>query len=297
MNKKGLIIINAFLYKDAVKYQVNKYIKAFNKINIDIEVISNIIIYIYIDEKGNIKDELKNKNYSFIIYLDKDKYLASLLEKAGYKLFNNAKSIEICDDKMLTHIVLSNNNILMPKTYSYPLNYSNNFIPEINKFNKTIINNLKFPFLIKENFGSLGEQVYLINNKTELELKQKELINKPHIYQQFIKESIGIDYRLLIIGYKYVASLKRVNNNSFVSNIAKGGIGHKFDPPIELINLSIKVSKILHLDYCAIDYVLNKNNDYILIEVNSNAFFKELERINNIDISSIFANYINLKIN
>ena len=43
-------------------------------------------------------------DYDFCVFLDKDKAAARLLEKCGVKLFNSASAIEICDDKILTHI-------------------------------------------------------------------------------------------------------------------------------------------------------------------------------------------------
>ena len=43
--------------------------------------------------------------------LDKDKYISLMLEKAGLRLFNSSLAIELCDDKMLTHIILAKNGI------------------------------------------------------------------------------------------------------------------------------------------------------------------------------------------
>jgi len=64
-------------------------------------------------------------------------------------LFNSSKAIEICDDKSLTQQVLSDNNILMPKTLTSPLifneslNINNDYINSIEK-------EFKYPFVIKE---------------------------------------------------------------------------------------------------------------------------------------------------
>ncbi len=47
----------------------------------------------------------------FVLFWDKDIYLAQRLEHMGIKVFNTARAIEICDNKALTAIHLSNSNI------------------------------------------------------------------------------------------------------------------------------------------------------------------------------------------
>ncbi len=292
-NKLGAIIVNAFILRDSTIYQINRLIEEFKEVNVSIDVISNIDIFIYIDNEGKITNKLKK--YDFIIYLDKDKYISELLEKERYILFNNSKSIIDCDDKMLTHIKLSNNNIMMPKTISYPLNYFNNESKFI-EFKNKILKEFTFPFLIKENFGSLGKQVYLINNLDDFNLIEEKLKYTPHIFQEFIQESKGTDYRVFLINKKPVAYMKRVNNNSYVSNVAAGGVGYTFTPNKQIIKDATKASKLLKLDYCAVDFVLDKSGKYILIEVNSNAFFTEIEKISKVNIAKIYCDFIYNKI-
>ena len=38
-----------------------------------------------------------------------------MLEKLNIKIFNNAKEIKICNDKLLTHITIAKNNFPMQK--------------------------------------------------------------------------------------------------------------------------------------------------------------------------------------
>ena len=59
---------------------------------------------------------------------------------------------------------------------------------------------------------------------------------------------------------------------------------------------ALATSKVLNLDYCAIDFVLNNNNDLLLIEVNSNAYFTEIEKISNVNISKMYASFIYKKV-
>lgn len=286
---KGLAIINAFANYESTFKQINRLTIEFNSLNVKLDYVKNTKLLAYITSDGILKNNIK-KDYDFIIYLDKDKYIAEMLKKLGYRIFNDPTSIALCDDKMLTHIHLSSNGIKMPKTISYPLcySYNNNY----GEFKKNILYNFSFPFLIKENYGSLGKQIYLINNSQELLQKEKELRYKPHLYQEYISESCGIDYRLILIGNKIISSMKRVNESSFVANISSGGKGYSYTPSKDMEELAIKASSLLNLDYCGIDFILNKNSIPILIEVNSNAFFNEIEKVTQINVAKKYCEYI-----
>jgi RimK family alpha-L-glutamate ligase len=190
---------------------------------------------------------------------------------------------------MLTHIFLANNGIKMPKTLSYPLcyDYDGNL-----KYLENLKKELEFPFIVKENFGSLGQQIYLIENENQLFEIEDKLRYKPHIYQEYISYEKGVDYRLILIGNKVIASMKRINNTSFKANVAQGGKGFNFTPSNTMMESAISASKILGLDYCAIDFVLDKNEQPLLIEVNSNAYFTEIEKVTGVNISKEYAKYV-----
>ena len=201
---KGLIIVNGYGLAQGIEHQLSRLKEEFSKRKVDIDVHKNNELLTHI-ENSEIKTNLPK--YDFIMYLDKDKFVARMLEKLGYRLFNSAESIELCDDKMLTHIALANNGIKMPLTISSTLCYTDNgdrnIINEVEK-------KLSFPLIIKENYGSLGKQVYLINNHDELLQKENELIHTPHIYQEFISSSRGKDYRIIVIGGKVVATTRKI---------------------------------------------------------------------------------------
>lgn len=292
MNKKGLIITNAFSYRESAKYQCESLIKEFASLGVILEHKTNEEVLAFVGN-DKIEEKISLNEYDFVIYLDKDKYVSLMLSKLHFKLFNSHESIDICDDKMMTHIFLSNNGIKMPKTLSYPLCYEYN---NSSNYLNGIKSELKFPFIVKENYGSLGQQVYLVENDEQLIDLENKLRYKPHIYQEFIKESAGVDYRLILIGNEVVASMKRVNNLSFKANIAQGGKGYGFVPSEKMQKDAIIASKILNLDYCAIDFVVNENDEPFIIEVNSNAYFTEIEKVTGINVARKYANYIYKKI-
>lgn len=287
----GLIVINGYGLADGIKHQVSRLLEEFSKRHIKVDVRKNNELLSYI-EKGDIKTNLPS--YDFVIYLDKDRYVADMLERSGYRLFNSTESIVRCDDKMLTHITLSNAGIKMPTSISSTLCYRDDG-------NRDYLNGVEkvlgYPMIVKENYGSLGRQVYLINNRAELEQIEDKLIHIPHIFQEFIVSSKGVDYRIIVIGHKPVAYMKRENKHSYLSNLATGGKAYKVKLDKKYLDVAIKASEILGLDYCGVDLLIGPNNEPILSEVNSNAFYQGIEKTTCINVAGSYVDYILSKIN
>lgn len=226
------------------------------------------------------------------VYLDKDKYLIDAIEKR-MPVFNSGKSTFLCDDKMVTFQALRNSGIRTPLTIPAPLCYSQS--PDqgsIDLFLDIVEKELGYPMICKESYGSLGKQVYLIKNREELELKNKELINVTHLFQKFYSESQGRDYRVLTIGGKVVASMERINDHDFRSNIAEGGVGKPVTLSPEFIEMAERVSNILGLDYGGIDLIKANDGKPVFIEANSNCFFSEIEKVTKINITKILVEHI-----
>lgn len=283
---KGAILINAYKVYDSVWNQVERLKEEFHAYQIEIDVISNAEITAFIANQ-NIETTLRP--YDFIINLDKDIYIARMIEKAGIPLFNSSYGLEICDDKMLTYIALANLSIPMPKTISAPLCYKeekeNHFIENVEKM-------LSYPLVAKECYGSLGQQVYLIENHEELLKIEKKLLYKPHLYQEYIDSSKGKDVRVVVVGNHVVAWMERYSLDDFRSNLAQGGHARPVEISPKFIELAEKISKELHLDYCGIDFLYGKNGEPILCEVNSNAFFKGIENISHVNVAKCLVEHI-----
>ena len=162
MDMKGVILINAYKVYDSVWNQVERLKKEFQAYQVEVDVISNAEITTFIQNQ-NIESTLKA--YDFVINLDKDIYIARMIEKMGIPLFNSAYGLEICDDKMLTYIALANLSIPMPKTICAPLCYKEE---RANHFIENVESMLSYPFIAKECYGSLGQQVYMVENHDEL---------------------------------------------------------------------------------------------------------------------------------
>lgn len=252
--------IHLWLLEAAKKQGVNLSLKTNSQVLIDINVMQN-----------NITEEI-----DFILFWDKDVRLASYLENMGLRLFNPAEAIATCDDKSLTHLRLMDGAVPMPRTIVAPMTYSNIGYTNLD-FLKEVSERLGFPIVVKECFGSFGQQVYLVNDYNELVSKVKELEAKPILFQEFIKSSYGRDIRLQVVGDKVIASMLRYSENGdFRANLSIGGRMEVYNPTQDEIELAVNCCQVLGLDFAGVDILFGESEQPLVCEVNSNAHFKNI---------------------
>ena len=284
MAKKGLIIVNAYEVFPSVLHLVERLEEEFSLFGVSLITKSSL------DAMAIVGGDKESLPFDFVIFLDKDIYVAHSLERQGFRLFNSAKAIWSTDDKMKTHLLLEGSGIRMPKTLSAPLRYSQRENPD---FLKKVMRKLAFPIVAKENYGSQGKGVFLAKNEQELRDLEKRLAFTPHLYQQFIESSKGKDFRIIVIGHRAVAWMERESQNGdFRSNIALGGMGKKTDLPKEFLETAEKASSLLGLDYCGVDLLYGEKGEPILCEVNSNAHIKNLMNATGKDVSDDILEHI-----
>jgi len=291
MNKIALIVVNSYSIATPIKYKIERFKQELKLFGFDIEIKTSIDLNIFFSNY-TYESHLDLSKYKFCLFFDKDEICASMLENY-MPVFNSSFSLINCNNKIKTFLYLKDKNVRMPKTIVAPLCYQETFNKEtFNNFINLIEKELEFPLICKCAYGSLGMQVYLINNHEELISKYKELIYTPHLYQEYIKESKGMDYRILTVNNKVVAYMKRENKNDFRSNIALGGKGYFIKPPESFLQTAINASKALKLDYGGIDLLIGKDGNPYIAEINSNPFFSEIEKISNINITRIICQHI-----
>ena len=232
-----------------------------------------------------------NKPADFIVFCDKDIMLAKAFESLGISVFNNSTAVETCDNKLATHEKLCGHNIPMPPTFAAPFIYNNRELSEPSGFLDKVESALGYPLIVKEAYGSLGMQVYLINGKGELSAIYNKLKHTPHLYQKYIAESRGLDIRVYVIGGRAAGACERRCASDFRSNMQFGGKMSVVTPDKEYIKIAEKAAKLLKLDYCAVDFLQSKNGP-LLCEINSNAFFNTYVSLGGNDIAALYAKYI-----
>ena len=284
---KGVILINAYLNTEEYLHQPLRLREEFEKLGVVVDVKRNDE-FLRIED-GKVKTPLSE--YDFCVYLDKDKYVLKGLDKLGLPLFNGMEGVLDCDDKMLTYLSLEGTGIPMPKTLAGLCCFS--FKEEIKEGSlQRIEKELSYPIVVKESFGSLGQGVYLVKDRIDLLDLMNKLKCRPHLFQEYISDSYGKDVRVIVVGNKVLGGMLRTSNGDFRSNLGAGGKGDKYELSVEMKEVALKVAFALKLDYCGIDFLLKKDGNFVLCEVNSNAFFSGFEKVTGVNVAKEYAEYI-----
>ena len=286
----GIVIVNQTIGHN--QYKIERFKKEFSKKGVHLDVFVNDGTLAEI-KNNEIKINLPAAN--FVLYLDKDIYLARLLEKAGFRLFNKADFIKLCDDKMLTFIACANEGIRMPKTIAGPLVYTD--LQESNyKFLDSVISEIGLPMVVKKVYGSLGEGVYLVKTKDELVNLYSEIARNPIIFQEYVKSSFGKSIRVLIIDGKVFGSFIRKNKYDFRSNYGEEASSKVLENPSKYEGFAQEITNKLHIEYAGIDLLVYEDDNPILCEINSNAFFEEFEKVTGLNVAAAYADMIIKKV-
>ena len=286
---RALAVVNAYDVLPSLRHFIDRMSFELEEHNVELDVKTTAEIYGYIGSDGELY--CMDLPYDFVLFLDKDRYISHLLEEGGMRLFNSARAIEACDDKMITYMNLMHFGIRMPKTVSGPLHYS---LLDNDDFLNNLVKVIPFPIVVKGNFGSQGESVYLAHDFDELKEIEAKVAYRPRLYQEFIETSKGFDYRLIVINGKFVAGYKRRSiTGDFRSNLCQGGVGVEHTMRPFQIEVAERVARALKLDYCGVDLLESGNpEEPILCEVNSNAFIKGAEKVTGVNIAKAYADYI-----
>ena len=216
-----------------------------------------------------------------VLFWDKDIRLAKLMELKGARLYNPAEAIALCDDKTLTFIALKG-LVPMPKTLLCPMTYGRLGYGSMT-FLEEAADELGVPFIVKEGYGSYGNQVYLIRNLNDAGELLTRIGAGPILFQKFIQESAGRDVRAYVVNGRVVAAMKRVNREgNFRANIADGGDGEKYHLSQEEERITLEACRLLHLDFAGVDLLFSKSGP-LLCEVNSNAHFEALKQVTGVN--------------
>ncbi len=255
-------------------------------------VMNNEIIPIIKDGEPSLLDTrltLALTKPDFIIFMDKDVHLAQHLELMGIPVFNSAEAIEICDNKIKTHLALAKENIPMPKTIYAPFIY-----PKMQQTNKQFFNEvaveLSFPFVLKEAKGSFGDQVYLIQNEQELYDRIEQVSDNPFLMQELVQSSYGRDIRLNIVGEEFIAAMFRQSSTDFRANANQGGQLSPYQPTDNEIELAIQAAKATGTAFAGVDILFGPNGP-LVCEVNSNAHLLNIYYTTGINVAQAMITY------
>lgn len=305
---KGLLITNCFLRTDKFVEHYEWLSSAAHARGITLDLWDNASLPIWYGEQACSSLAEQMRPYQFVLYWDKDvrlgRYLMLVCEGLDIPIYNSVEAMAVCDDKSETYRVLQQWNeqaihqreqipilptIVAPMTYT-GIGYTNL------DFLQNIIHRLQFPMVIKECFGSFGQQVHLISEEQSLREWTMKLAGTPFLYQQYLHNSHGHDLRLQVVGDQVVAAMHRFSlSGDFRANLTNGGQMESYVPSERECALAVRAVQALGLDFAGVDLLFSNGPDAeadVVCEVNSNAHFRNIAECTGVNVAEKIIEYI-----
>jgi ribosomal protein S6--L-glutamate ligase len=152
----------------------------------------------------------------------------------------------------------------------------------------------KGPYIIKTLRGTHGKGVVLAETKKAAKAVMQAFYveNINFMVQEFIEESAGTDIRVLVIGGRVYASIKRQSlDDDFRSNTHLGGEGRRVKLTDEELRVAKKAARVMGLPVCGVD-MMRSSRGPLILEVNSSASIRTPESITKKDIATTIIRYV-----
>lgn len=201
--------------------------------------------------------------------------------------FNHSMSTEICSDKVLQLDYFEEFNLPHPRSTIIYNPYSQTDIKNYAKYKnfkeieEVLIEEYGFPFILKKHRSSLARHVYLIQKRQHLSLVLEHYLAPERkavlLAQEYIQ---GREFRVIayrgnvLLAYEKVSQKEQQSSKSANKDLnpLHSGKAIKVNDHslLEIFsNLSAKVFDKLHIDFCGMDIILNKQNEPFILETNS----------------------------
>ena len=150
------------------------------------------------------------------------------------------------------------------------------------------------PVIIKLQEGTHGQGVILAESKKSA----KSIIDTFYkmdtsiLLQRYIEEANGEDIRIIVVGNKVVASMKRTSDiDDFRSNVHRGADTEPIQPTAKEQYIALNATKYLGLGVAGVDLMRSKKGP-VLIEVNASPGLKGIEAATKINVAEHIIKFV-----
>ncbi len=206
-------------------------------------------------------------------------------EMMGVATLNGSQAMGRSRDKLRALQILAQNNIGVPRTF---------FLDSLSDIEIAMEMVGGAPLIIKLPEGSQGMGVMLAETIPSARSILETLLNQGmHVLvQEFIAESRGSDIRVIILGGKMLAAMRRISvSNDFRSNVHRGGSAEKVNLSIEATRTAQLAARTLGLQFAGVDVIESRRGPLIL-EVNPSPGLEGIETASGVNVAAAVIAYL-----
>lgn len=211
-------------------------------------------------------------------------FLMDLLEQAGCRFANRMNKLGLVKHKLRQKWHMNQHNIPTPDWA----------VARVSDQAMEAAKTIGFPHVMKLPFGSRGNGVMFIPDEKTLK-PMAEFATRtrqvPVFLETFIKEASCQDMRVFVVHGEVCASMRRIAlPDDIRSNASIGGTGEVVAITEEERALAIRTAEVFDLDIAGVDIIRSEHGPLVL-EINANPGFEELEHVTGVDVASAMIQY------
>lgn len=218
-------------------------------------------------------------------YADLLRSLTTVLCKDTYMPIK-ASAFSTGHNKLLTHLKLQQHNIPTPRTY----------VTSTTEAAKKLLEKINYPIVMKFPSGTQGKGVMFADSFASASslLDALATLKQPFLIQEYI-ETGGVDIRVLVVGDKVVAAMKRkAEKGEKRANIHAGGKGEACELDTYTRKIAIKTAQITEAGICAVD-MLESVKGPLVVEINISPGIQAITEATKIDVADKIAKFLHDK--
>ena len=259
-------------------YQLQTLTEAFAKLRIKMIAVPS-------QDITRLLETTKKGFFKLALLLTNDVQVAKYLEtEQQVKVFNDASTINLCLDRALLSITLRNAGIASPETIALPYVVNVNVMQTIQEV-KAMMQQLRYPVLVKNRYPQLNEKIYYARDEKELIKILPPIGMQPLIIQAYVPQENRQLFKVLVVGKKALAGVEVVQEN--------GKEFLKQNPlPPSVKKIAIQAAKTIGATYSLVSVFYLENTKPYVYSVKSNPNIVELQIATGIYLSWYLAKHI-----
>jgi len=231
--------------------------------------------------KEDFQDVVLQRSISYFCSI----HLTALLENRGIEVINSSKIALLCGNKLMTTLILSRENVPVPKTFiAFNVKSALDALLEIG-----------YPAIIKPVIGSWGRLVAPLKDPESARAILEDRENMFPLYQiYYIQEMVKRpprDIRSFVIGDKVVAAIYRYSSkDDWRTNTARGGQVENCKVTSEIENVSLRATQPFGDGIFGVD-MMESSNDILVSEINYTTEFRNSVPATGVNIPDLILDY------
>jgi RimK family alpha-L-glutamate ligase len=209
------------------------------------------------------------------------------LRECGVPVYNDARAIERSVDKSMTSFLLNLHGVPTPATWAgESAAFAQRVLMREAAAGRRVV--------LKPLFGSQGKGLRRLGanrrDGTLAPLPSLRRSGQVAYLQRYVEgDRPGFDWRVLVIGERAVAAMRRVGGKGWIHNFARGALCQPAQLDPLLADTAVQASRALGLDYAGVDLIPGPDGAALVLEVNGVAAWKGLQSVTELDIAAALA--------